>query len=191
MTKNKEHNKNLNNPISFEGVNKRNIYDVPKNYFEFLQESIEEKIIEADLSDLSISKRNIYETPNQYISSFKTLDQKTEPTRIISFKNFNSNRFLKIAATVTLIIGLGYLSFLFLDNSKTNNNQISNTNDFDFEISEYETGLFNETEDELMASLIFEEDISFDNSDLINESDLTIDELEEYLESDIDLSIEF
>ena len=61
----------------------------------------------------------------------------------------------------------------------------------DFEISEYETGLFNETEDELMASLIFEEDISFDNSDLINESDLTIDELEEYLESDIDLSIEF
>ena len=65
MTKNKEHNEKLNDPISFEGDNKRNIYDVPKNYFESLQESIEEKIIEADLSDLSISKRNIYETPNQ------------------------------------------------------------------------------------------------------------------------------
>lgn len=191
MTKNKEHNENLNDPISFEGDNKRNIYDVPKNYFESLQDSIEEKIISSDLSDLSISKRNIYKTPNQYFSSFKTLDQKTEPTRIISIKHLNSNRLLKIAASVILIIGIGYLSFLFLDNSQTNNNQISNTNDFDFEISEYETGLFNETEDELMASLTFEEEIIYGNMLLTNENELTIDELEEYLETDIDLSIEF
>lgn len=191
MTKNKEHNKNLNGPISFEGDNKRNIYDVPKNYFESLQNSIEEKIISADLSDLSISKRNIYKTPNKYFSSFKNLDQKTEPTKIISIKYLNSNRLLKIAASVILIIGIGYLSFLFLDNSKTNNNQISNTNDFDFEISEYETGLFNETEDELMASLTFEEEIIYDNMLLTHENELTIDELEEYLDSDIDLSIEF
>jgi len=191
MTKNKEHNKNLNGPISFEGDNKRNIYDVPKNYFESLQNSIEEKIISADLSDLSISKRNIYKTPNQYFSSFKNIDQKTEPTKIISIKYLNSNRLLKIAASVILIIGIGYLSFLFLDNSQTNNNQISNTNDFDFEISEYETGLFNETEDELMASLTFEEEIIYDNMLLTHENELTIDELEEYLDSDIDLSIEF
>jgi len=191
MTKNKEHNKNLNGPISFEGDNKRNIYDVPKNYFESLQNSIEEKIISADLSDLSISKRNIYKTPNKYFSSFKNLDQKTEPTKIISIKYLNSNRLLKIAASVILIIGIGYLSFLFLDNSQTNNNQISNINDFDFEISEYETGLFNETEDELMASLTFEEEIIYDNMLLTHENELTIDELEEYLDSDIDLSIEF
>ena len=60
-----------------------------------------------------------------------------------------------------------------------------------FEISEYETGLFNETEDELMASLTFEEEIIYDNMLLTHENELTIDELEEYLDSDIDLSIEF
>jgi hypothetical protein len=42
-----------------------------------------------------------------------------------------------------------------------------------------------------MASLTFEEEIIYGNMLLTNENELTIDELEEYLETDIDLSIEF
>ena len=75
MTKNKEHNDHLNDPILFEGDNKRNLYKIPKNYFETLHDNIEEKIIEQDLSEFATTKRNIYETPDKYLSSIKGPDQ--------------------------------------------------------------------------------------------------------------------
>jgi len=190
MIKNKEHNDNLNKPIFFEGDNKRNIYKVPNNYFESLQDAIEEKLIEEDLSTLTISKRNIYEIPDEYLSSIKGPNE-SETAKIIYINKWYNTNLAKIAASVTVILSIGYLSFLLINSLSNKNGLISNTKDYDFEITEYETGLFNEAENELMASLTFEEDISFENTILINENDLTIDELEEYLDSDIDLYIEF
>ena len=189
MTKNNEHINEWNEEFSIEDNNKRNIYKVPNNYFESLQESIEQKIIEIDLNDLKFSKRNIYEIPDQYFSTMENPVHKPDSDKIIILNRWNNYNVFKIAASVSLIIGIAYLSFLFINNSTNNIDLMSNN--YDFKISEYETGLFNESEDELIASLNFEEEIISNNTNLINENDLTIDELDEYLNSDIELSIEF
>ena len=65
MTNNKGNNELENENTSF-GSDKRNIYQVPKNYFVKLQDSIEKKIIEADLDDLNLPDRNIYNVPDHY-----------------------------------------------------------------------------------------------------------------------------
>jgi len=191
MTKNKEHNEQFNDNISFTGDKRRNIYQVPKNYFETLQHSIEEKIIETDLKELNISKRNIHKIPDQYFSSFEKNEYRINEPKIISLKNWNTPKILKIAASFTVIISIGYLSFLFFNKSSVNDLQTAYSNEYDFSISEYETGLFNDSEDELMASLEFVDNISFDNNLFINDGELTIDELDEYLDSEIELIIEF
>ena len=66
---------------------------------------------------------------------------------------------------------------------------------YNFSISEYETGLFDETEDELIVSLDFnnssnEEELVFDYFTSEN-PELTLDEIDEYLDSDFELNIEF
>ena len=191
MTKNKQHNENSKDPEFFKGDNKRSIYKVPSNYFESLQDAVEEKIIEEDLNALPISKHNIYNTPDEYFSSIKGTNE-SETAKIISINKWYNTHFAKIAASVTVILAIASLSFIYI-NSISNNNELTSENkDYDFEITEYETGLFDETEDVLMASLTFEENISFDNTILMIENNLSnAVEIDEYLDSEIELSIEF
>ncbi len=193
MTTNKEHNENLNDEISFLGDATRNIYTVPKGYFEKLQESIEEKIIEADLNDLNLSNRNIYNMPDHYFDSVEPLKDEgvLSDTKVISIKKWRKATLLKIAASIAIIFSIGYYSSLFFNIDSSKNVIISNSNEYDFTISEYETGLFDETEDELLASLEFEDKIYFDNSFINDDQDLTVDELNDYLDSDFELNIEF
>ncbi len=100
-----------------------------------------------------------------------------------------------MAASIALILSLGYTGYYIVNSNQNNTAELTNNSYYNFSISEYETGLFDETEDELIVSLDFNNSISekellFDYFTL-EDPELTLDEIDEYLDSDIELNIEF
>ena len=95
-------------------------------------------------------------------------------------------QFLKYAASIVLIAGLASISVLLFQN---------NSSSYDFTISEYDTGLFDDQEDELIASLEFDdynssEELYIDYLNVEN-TEFSFDDMDSYLDSDIEIKIEF
>ncbi len=199
MKQNKGHNDQENENTSF-GTNKQNIYKVPDNYFNELNVNLEAKIAEEEVLIQDLKKKNIYKTPDQYFEKLpEIIDSKlnlvSKDPKIIAFKNFNVVTLLKMAASIALILSLGYTGYYIVNSNQNNTAELTNNSYYNFSISEYETGLFDETEDELIVSLDFNNSISekellFDYFTL-EDPELTLDEIDEYLDSDIELNIEF
>ena len=126
------------------------------------------------------------------LKQLKVADPQAE-TKVVSLKKWRKSILLKVAASVAIIFSIAYFGSLYLKSDPDNNIMLATSDDYNFTISEYETGLFDETEDELIASLIFEENENTSSFETIyiSNKELTIDELDEYLDSDFELNIEF
>ena len=84
----------------------------------------------------------------------KVTDPQAE-TKVVSLNKWRISIIWKVAASVAIIFSIAYFGSLYLKSDPTNKIMLAASDDYNFTISEYETGLFDETEDELIASLIF------------------------------------
>lgn len=181
------------------GIEKRNNFKIPGDYFSKVISNVESKVREDSSTILSdMQKQNNFEVPENYFDNLadritdRINEEKREDAKVVSIKKRNIIRYISIAASVAAIITLIFL----LNNLTTikNNDLASIENGFEqLTAEEFEDEFFMMETGNLFTSTDFEDidDYAYDYEENDIELDFTSSEFDENLSSDYYFDVEF